>query len=185
MLTRAEQIRKALALLASPPERRDECRRDIEHALDRVKTAITLKADKAGLQRYVDAMRWLRAAYQKLNPAIRPFFSLSEVGHIAGKPTHIDREIAQAEAFLGQPSPRSRARGHKAAVAASNDLLRWWGRTATTTRRGEWAQLAGILAGDQTVDLYDLMRAYKHSNMPPVEKLRGEHSVLYRRPVRR
>ena len=92
----------------------------------------------------------------------------------------MDREIAKADAFLDRPSPRSRASQHKAAVDAAHDLLGWWGHKATTTRGGKWVQLAGILAGDRTVDLFDLLRAFKQSPSPTVEKLRGVRSILYR-----
>jgi hypothetical protein len=186
-VTPAEQVRKALELLAPSPDRRDECRRDIEHALDRVNglaaTAFKIfgsKQGKAELRRYANALRRVRAAFQNLDPAIRYWFSLSEIAHVAGVPTHIDQEIAKAETFLERPS-LSRARQHKAAVAAAHDLLGWWGHKIATTRSGEWARLAGILAGDQAVDLFDLLRAHRRSNGPTVEKLRGEHSILYRR----
>jgi hypothetical protein len=186
-MTHAEQIRKALELLAPPRNRHEECRRDIEFALDRVNGQAPIafkvfgsKQGKAGLRRYASALRQVRAAFQNLDPAIRPWFSLSEIAHVAGAATHIDREIAKAEALLERRSSSSRASQHKAAVAASYDLLSWWGRRIAATRGGEWAQLAGILAGDQAVDLFDLLRAHKRSGGPTVEKLRGEHSVLYR-----
>jgi hypothetical protein len=186
-MTRAEQVRKALKLLAPPADRRDECQRDIEFALERVEgkavTAFRIlgsRLGRAGLRRYANALRRARAAFQSLDPAIRPWFSLWEIGHVAGKPTHIDREIAKAEEFLGQPSPSPRANRHKAAVAASSDLLKWWAREPTATRGGEWARLAGILADNQKVDLLDHMRAYKRRRAPTVEKLLGKHSVRYR-----
>ena len=138
------------------------------------------KEGKAGLQRYANAWRRLRAAYQSLDPRIRPWFSIAETAQVNGQPTHADREIAKIEALLDRPSPSSRASQHKLAVAAAHDLLGWWGHEATTTRRGKWARLAGILAGDQTVDLFDLLRAFKRSPSPTVEKVRGKDSVLYR-----
>ena len=113
-MTRAEQVRKAIKLLAPPPDRRDECQRDIEVALKHVEVVIEFgisrsKLGMAGLRRYANALRWARAAFQGLDPAIRPWFSLWEIAHVPGKPTHIDREIAKAEEFLGRPSPSSRA----------------------------------------------------------------------------
>ena len=184
-MTRASRIQKAIKLLAPSPDRRDECLRDIEHALDRVEAAasfkvMTSKSGRGGLRAYANALRKLRAAYPKLGPN-RPWFSLSEVAGIAGAPNHIDQQIELAEEFLNQATSSSRAIQHKAAVRAANDLLKWWDHKATATRHGKWAQLAGILAGDESVDLFDLMRAHKReSPLPAVEKLRGEHSVLYR-----
>ena len=53
------------------------------------------------------------------------------------------------------------------------NLLSWHGYRATTTRGRKWAQLAGILTGDQKVDLFDHLRAFKRRPVPTVEKLRG------------
>jgi hypothetical protein len=184
MMTRASQIQKAIKLLAPSPDRRDECLRDIGHALGRVEAAasfkiMTSKSSKAGLRAYANALRKLRAAYPKLGP-YRPWFSLSEIAGIAGAPNHIDRQIELAEAFLRKPTTSSRASQHKAAVRAANDLLRMWGHETTATRNGRWAKLSGILAGNESVDLFDLMRSHKREPPTAVEKLRGEHSVLYR-----
>jgi hypothetical protein len=156
-MTRDQQIRKALELLAPPPGDRPECQHDIGLALNRVESGATAarsfrvagsKKGKAGLRRYCSALRRLRTAYRSLDPAIRPWFSLAETAYVVGKPTVIDREIANAEAFLNRPSPPPRrdASRNKAAVAASYDLLQWWGHKAAATRGGKWAQLAKILA---------------------------------------
>ena len=140
------------------------------------------KKGKAGLRRYCAALRRLRTAYRSLDPAIRPWFSLAETAYVAGKPTVIDREIARAELFLDRPSPppRRHASRNKAAVAAAYDLLQWWGHKAAVTRGGKWAELAKILAGDRTVDLFDHLREFKRSPGPTVEKVRGANSILYR-----
>ena len=42
---------------------------------------------KAGLKRYYAALRRLRNAYNSLDPAIRPWFSLAETVYVAGKAT--------------------------------------------------------------------------------------------------
>jgi hypothetical protein len=190
-MTRDQQIRKALELLAPPPCERAECQHDIGLALDRVEWGAAVarsfrvagsKKGKAGLRRYCAALRRLRHAYQSLHPAIRPWFSLAETAYVAGKPTVFDREIAKAEAFLNRPSPppRREASRNKAAVAAAYDLLAWWGLKAAVTRGGKWAQLAKILDGDRTVDLFDHLREFKRSPGSTLEKVRGAHSILYR-----
>jgi hypothetical protein len=146
-MTRDQQIRKALQLLAPPPGRRAECQHDIELALDRVKnTAAAARSfrvagstkGKAGVRRYWAALRRLRDAYYSLDPAIRPWFSLAETAYVAGKPTTIDREIARADVFLNRPSPPPRrdASWNKAAVAAANDLLEWWGTRSPSRAAG-------------------------------------------------
>jgi len=190
-VTRDQQIRKALEVLAPPLRERAECQHDIGLALDRVEQGAAAarsfrvagsKEGKAGLGRYHAALRRLRNAYYSLDPAIRPWFSLVETAYVAGKPTVVDREIAKTESFLDRPSPPPRrdASRNKAAVAAAYDLLGWWGHKAAVTRGGKWAQLAKILAADRTVDLFDHLREFKRSPGPTVEKVRGAHSILYR-----
>jgi hypothetical protein len=190
MVTRDQQVRKALELLAPPPRQRAECQHDIGLALDRVEWGAAAarsfrvagsKKGKAGLRRYCAALRRLRIAYHSLDPAIRPWFSLAETAYVAGKPTVIDREIARVEAFLDRPSPppRREASRNKAAVAAAYDLLGWWGLKTAVTRGGKWAQLAKILAGDRAVDLFDHLREFKRSPSPTIEKVRGANFILY------
>ena len=59
------------------------------------------------------------------------------------------------------------------------NLLSWHGYRATTTRGRKWAQLAGILTGDQKVDLFDHLCAFKRRPGPTVEKFRGARAILY------
>ena len=163
----------------------------LRSALDRVERGAAVarsfrvagsKKGKAGIGRYYAALRRLRAAYLSLDPAIRPWFSLAETAHVAGRPTVIDREIARAEAFLARPSPPPRrdASRNKTAVAAAYDLLDWWGHNAAVTRSGKWVRLAKILAGDQTVDLFDHLRDFRRRPGPSIEKVRGENGIIYR-----
>jgi hypothetical protein len=186
-VTKDQQVRKALALLAPPRHQRAECQHDIGVALDMVEhraaaarsfRVFSSKEGKAGLRRYYAALRRLRAAYNSLDPAIRPWFSLGP-----GKSTVIDREIAKAEGFLDRPSPsppRRDASRNKAAVAAAHDLLQWWGHKPAVTRGGKWGQLAKILADDLAADFFDHLREFKRSPGPIVEKVRGENSIVHR-----
>jgi hypothetical protein len=189
-MTINQQIRKALELLAPSPGDRAECQHDIEVALERVERGTAAarsfrvagsKKGKTAISRYYAALRRLRAAYASLDPAIRPWFSFAETAHVAGKPTIIDREIARAEMFLDRPSPPPRrdATRNKAAVAAAYDLLEWGGQKAAVTRGGKWAQLAKILTGDQTVDLFDHLRDFKRRPRPRIDKVRGADSIAY------
>jgi hypothetical protein len=183
-MTRGQQIRKALELLAPPPGQRRECQHDIGVALERVEhgtaTARSFrvarsKKGKEGVRRYHASLRRLRAAYRSLDPAIRPWFSLAETAYVAGKPTVIDREIAIAEAFLAwaSPPPQRDASRNKAVAAAAYDLLDWWGHTTVVTRGGKWDQLAKILTGDLTVDLFDHLREFKRRPRQRIQKVRG------------
>ena len=190
-MERDQQIGKALELLAPPPHRRAECQHDISLALDRVENGAAVARSfrvpgstkgKAGVKRYRAALQRLRNAYNSLDPAIKPWFSLAETVSAAGNATVIDREIARTEPFLDRPSapPRRDASRHKIAVAAAYDLLEWWGHKAAVTRGGKWAQLATILVGGRTVDLFDHLREFKRSPGPTIEKVRGAHSIVYR-----
>ena len=135
-MTRDQQVCNALELLAPSLRERAECEHDIGLALDRVEQRMARsfrvagsKKGKAGLRRYLAALRRLRQAYYSLDPAIRPWFSLAERAYVSGKPSVIDREITIAEAFLAQPSPSPRrdASRNKVAVEVARHLLDWWG----------------------------------------------------------
>jgi outer membrane protein TolC len=191
IVTRDQQIRKALEVLRPPAGERAECQHDIEVALDifeqragaaRSFRVANSKKGKAGLKRYHAALRRLRNAYQSLDPAIRPWFSLVETAYISGKPTVIDREITISGAFLARPaaSPRREASRNKAAAEVASYLLDWWGRKASATRGGEWEKLAKILTADLTVDLFDHLREFKRRGGARIEKLRRAHSLVYR-----
>ena len=191
VMTRDQQIRKALELLAPPPHQRAECQHDIKLTLNKVERGAAAarsfrvagsKKGKAGLRRYCAALRRLRLAYHVLDPALRPWFSLAETAYVARKPTVIDREITIAEAFLARPSPPPRpdASRHKLAVAAAHDLLNWWGHRTVVTRAGKWARLAKILTGDMTVDLFDHLREFRRRPSRSIEKVRGARAILYR-----
>lgn len=178
-MTRDQQIRKALKLLAPLPRECAECEHEIVLALDRVEhraeaarsfRVASSKKGKAGLESYYAALRRLRSAYNSLDPAISPWFSLAETVYKPGEATVVDREIAKVKRFLARPSvrPRREASRNKAAVAAAYDLLGWQGRKATVTRSGTWAQLAQILAGTQDVDFRG------------IEKVRHRNKIVYR-----
>jgi hypothetical protein len=93
-----------------------------------------------------------------------------------------DHYRVEKETFLGRPSPRPRrdASRNELAVAAAHDLLNWWGERTVVSRTGKWAQLAKILAGDMTVDLFDHLREFKRRPRPAIEKLRYADSIVYR-----
>jgi hypothetical protein len=183
-----EQIAKALALLSPPSNQRTECERDISLALDRVERAATFAQScraarskkKSGLTSYYAALRRLLSASRGLDPAVKPWLSFADPAYVTGKA--LEEEIDKVEALLNRRSKRQRrhASRSKAAVAAAHDLLRWWKHEASVTRRGKWAQLAKVLAGDLSVDFFDHLRAFRQKPSPAVEKLRRPHAVIYR-----
>ena len=184
-MTRDQQIRKALELLAPPAAEREECRHEIRLAVDRVEHftafARSFRAGrskkKGGLLRYHAALRRLLIAFDSLDPALRPWFNLAP-GFTTR--TAIEAEIAKAETILAQPSAPPRRR-NKAAAAAAYNLLTWRGHAATVTRGGRWEKLAKILAGDFTVDLFEHLRKFKQNPGLIIEKVRlGNGRILYR-----
>jgi hypothetical protein len=174
-VTHTAKIRKILERFAPPPDRRDEFRRDIESALNRVKVAVVFSIYDSGkhdLQRYANDLRRVSACYRRLTPTVRLWHNPPMINDAP-----VEREIEKIEAFLKQPSQRAGV--HNAAIWAASDFLRWWGRKATATRGGEWDWLSGMLIG-KTVDLLNLLAKFKRNPQPPVEKLHGEGWVLYR-----
>ena len=132
-MERDQQIGKARELLAPPLHARAECQDDISLALGRVEYGAAIARSfrvarstkgKAGVKRYCAALQRLRNAYNSLDPAIRPRFSLADTVSVAGNTTVIDREIVKTESFLDRPSlpPRRDASRHKISVAAAYDL---------------------------------------------------------------
>jgi len=191
-MTRDQQIRRALELLAPPAAEREECLHEICLALDRVKNITALARSsragrskkKGGLLRYHAALRRLLIAFDALDPALRPWFSLTP-GFTTR--TGIEVEIAKAESILAQPSapPRRDGGRNRAAAAAAYDLVTWRGHTATVTRGGRWEKLAKTLANDLTVDLFDHLRKFKQNPGLIIEKVRLESGeILYRSPRR-
>jgi hypothetical protein len=171
-MKRDQQIRRVLQLIAPPIHRQAEYRRDIEAALKKIdwqaKAAhafriATSKTGKAQVNRYAKALKRTRNAYNAIDQAIRPWFSIVEAAYIVGEPTLFDREIDVAEAFLDRPSarPRPQAKRNEIAVDAACDLLVRWGQQVVTTRGSTAEQLAKILAGNLNVDLFDHLRKSK------------------------
>ena len=151
-MTKDQQIQRALKLLAPPAAQREECLHEIRLALARVENVTALARSsrasgsktKGGLLRYHAALRRLLSAFDSLDPAIRPWFSLADPAYTTRKA--IDTEIAKAKAILDQPQapPRRDGSRNKAAVAAAYNLLKWRGHNATVTRGGTWGKLAKL-----------------------------------------
>jgi hypothetical protein len=187
-MTRDQQIRKALQLLAPPRAQREECKDNIVRALDRIENTagfarscrVARSKNKGGITSYYAALRCLCSAFRSLDPAIKPWFSFADPAYTTGQA--LEKELAKAEEFLNRRSarPRRHASHSKAAVVAAHDLLGWRNHEATTTRGGNWEQLAKVLAGDLTVDLFDHLREFKRSPGRISEKIRYKDVTLYR-----
>jgi hypothetical protein len=190
-VTKDQQIQEALKLLAPPAAEREECLHEIHLALGRVENFTALarssrasRSKKGGLLPYHAALRRLLRAFDSLDPAIKPWFSLAHPAYTTR--ARIEAEIAKIEAFLKQPPapPRRDGSRNKAAAAAAYDLLTWRGHNATVTRGGTWEELAQILAGDLTVDLFEHLRKFKQSPGTIVEKVRVDSENIHYRSAR-
>ena len=138
-------VGEALELLEPLPEERDECRHDIEVALGRIKEAVRTarsfklagsKLGKRQLESYRTALNRLQTSYKKLDPSIRPWFSLTRAGFASEGERVIDHELTIVNAFLARPSQPSGgadASFKKAAVALAHDLLEFWRHDAGRT----------------------------------------------------
>lgn len=163
MMTRDEQVDAAMALLAPPADRRDECRREIELMLDYVerhsKDAAAFKVfgskkARGDLRRYAMHLRAARDIISELDPAIRPWF-LFFLGEL-------DQEIKTADQWASEESSKRDAIRVKAALEPTELMLRRWGHKATRTRGGRWERLIKIAANTHH-DVYNHMRAFRRN----------------------
>jgi hypothetical protein len=157
-------MQSALRLLAPPPERRDECERSINMALDVINreataAAVGSKKHKAALRRLQDSLRRAEIARRKL---LGPEREWSERGHADEglPPLALAPWMAYCERQLPWPRPRSFRRSDRKyhAVERADCLLQDWGHPAGITRGGKWAKLAAVLYGDPQADLFGIMR---------------------------
>ena len=190
-MTKDQQIQEALKLLDPPAAEREECLHEIHRALGRVenftafaRSSRASRLKKGGLLPYHAALRRLLRAFDSLDPAIKPWLSLAHPAYTTR--ARIEAEIAKTEAFLKQPPapPRRDGSRNKAAAAAAYDLLTWRGHNPTVTREGTWEELAQILAGDRTVDLFEHLRKFKQNPGTIVEKVRVDSEGIHYRSAR-
>ncbi len=169
-MSREEQINKALDLINPPPDRRDECRRDIERALDIIAggeraVVVTAGITKKKLRAHSAALRRLQITSTGIIPAITRRV--------------IDRAVDFDRCWTGESEP---SRGWKPpppglkerdAVQLARDLLVIWDRRAwlTVSRKSNWYKLAVVLYGEPR-DLYRQLRkcaaAWASSNSDPL-----------------
>jgi hypothetical protein len=169
-VTRAEQIRKALKVLAPSGDGRDGCRGSIENALDimadaatagRVFAAMRSKAVHKAERTYCLALRRLRVAHKAL---------LAAGGGvpIGIELTDIERMIKSTEPRRYEPVYRAGGSGQVFAVALAHSLLREWRQDIriVTTRGKEWHRLSAILFGNETADLFRYLCSFSPDTSP-------------------
>ena len=191
-MTRDQQIRKALELLAPPPGERAECQDDISLAIDRVEHRAAAarsfrvagsKKGKAGVRRYCAALRRLRSCL--------PFSRSGDQALVQPRRNSIRRREADRLSTARSQGPSLFLTAVTASAASCEPQQGRSGggiRPAPVVgsqgrrhaRREVGADLAKILAGERTVDPFDHLREFKRSPGPTVEKLRGAKSIVYR-----
>jgi hypothetical protein len=161
-MIRAEQIHKALELLAPVPDQRDECRRSIEHALgvmdSTTRTAAVIKAQRTANRqtgRAYHAMleRMLTASKAHARAGGALAIPIPDLERVVESATEWDAKFARA-------LPRG-AIAKRQATALAYNLLRQWDRPTPTTRGGAWHTLAAILIGDRGADLFRQLREFQ------------------------
>ncbi len=183
-MTPAERIDAALALLAPPEERREECRRDIAIAISWVHRTTEFenaskvfhsKAGRAQVKAYGTALRRVLAANAKIDPQTKPWFLIPSDPERGSVLEFIKQEIKKADDLLKanpiRENKRDDARLIKSAVAMAKTLLVLYCREASCTRNGPWARLAKLLAGRST-DVFGHMCAYRKHPKPVIRKLK-------------
>jgi hypothetical protein len=187
-MSKDQQIREALEVLAPATSKQAECVNDVTRALDRLKFGAetarafrmaTSKKGRAALKSYSAALRRLRSSCEALDSAIKPWLSLAMA--ISGNRIDLDREIKTAEELAQQPPavPGPDSSQRKNAVIAAYELLEWWGYQPTVTRNGKWSRLAQILADEPAFEPFELMRTFKRNPYPRVKKVRGNDWIYY------
>jgi hypothetical protein len=163
-MTRARQIREALDLLAPAPDRRDECRRDVEHALDVMASTMraveVIKAERAAFRK---TGRAYHRAFERLLAASKAHARAG--GALAIKIARLEETIkfsTQWEAKVSRAMPKG-AIAERQATALAYNLLRQWDRPTPTTSDGVWHNLAAILLGDPDANLFRHLREFKSS----------------------
>jgi hypothetical protein len=165
-VTREQQIQAALRLLAPEPERRADCERDINRALN----IIEREANAGGnlTKKHKKALRSLEGALRRTVAARRALERhwTTEFGGEHLPPLALDEWIAYCQQQCALPRPRRFRRTANPkyhAVDQAERLLRDWGQQdrISVTRRGRWARLAAVLYGDRRADLYNHLQRYR------------------------
>jgi hypothetical protein len=137
------RLNKALAVLDPPPANRKNLAKFVQTALALLADDVDeldFERDSAGLTRYINALRELRASHTALDPSIHGFLQgVSDIG----------LEIREAEIMREMCC---RSRGHPAnkqtrkAVHWARFVLEMGGIELTTERKGKWHLLSQIFA---------------------------------------
>jgi hypothetical protein len=155
-MTRDQQLKTALQVLAPPRDRREECVKGIVDALNTIQSVTehrtanrnwASKGTKDKIKIFLAKLKALQAALNNLPP---PYQGLALRG------VDLKEEIAACERWrapsFGKPK-RTANKQHLAAFEA-RELLQRYGHPITTTKTGQWCKLSAILFGDPSANLF-------------------------------
>ena len=152
-LTRDQQVRKALKVLAPSAAERAECVDEIKSAIeDEVECSDwptpNSKKVRQAIKKYLQTLRRAQIAHKEL-------FKLDLItgGALAPLPPSIIEEIEFCEEWLKEPTdpPRRTAYKQRAAVKEARTLVLKYckqKKDATQTKGNKWHSLSAILFGD-------------------------------------
>jgi hypothetical protein len=154
-MTRDQQMRAALKVLAAPRDQLGAYKEEIDDALNIVEVEVTndgskewvTKKTKGKLRSFRAALRRVQAAHNAL-PAQVKFFAFRDLD--------FEKQIAVCDRLLAKPSgqPKRAATKQRLAAREARGLLMRYGHKVSVTRGGKWCELAAILYGDEMADLY-------------------------------
>jgi hypothetical protein len=162
MLTREQQIERALEILEPPPDKRAICQQNIEFCLDDMETFRGGNASLKQIRSKASARAWL--SYNRALKRLRSAHDALVAEGWEEPPIAIEdmeRAIEASERYRdGENFVRFAAREEACAVDRAHELLRQWRpkERVTTTKGGKWWSLSAILFG-QPADLYRHLRA--------------------------
>jgi hypothetical protein len=144
------QIAKAMKVLMPPPDRRKQCREDVEGM---VHFMLSMgRAAKRGRPTRKQTAAY-SASLRKMQRATQNYVAAGGVPRLS--PDDIDRAVRLERFDANQRSPGSR---QQIAVALAHDLLSRWGGKIMVSRGGDWYRLAAALHGEGCPDLYQQLR---------------------------
>jgi hypothetical protein len=176
------RLSKALALLDPPPADRDRVAKKIQSVLDdcsgKDHDELDFERNSAGLTRYINALRELKASHAALDPSIHRFLTLGVKypSRWLGEVSDIEAELREAEIMLEicrRPSGQPTNKRARSAVIWAHVVLEGEGLEVTTERKGKWHRCRR--SSPTPAAIYDITslpnrRLYKEHELRPTTR---------------
>jgi hypothetical protein len=151
-MTRDEQITEALKRLNPPAEERAQCQAHVEELFDLMASA-ERAAEHVRITRKM--LRDQRAALRRMRSASNAYLGAG------GARGAVERALDFDEEWLTHWSPPSRWLKQQTAVELAYELLSCWNPDGiAVSRESAWHEMATILYGDRTADLFRQLRNF-------------------------